>query len=110
MAIHDKYTWADFLKANPDKKGVKRTSPEGAKAFQQAYKAFIQTYLKQRLDRLGRQQTKTTGVRDALVGKLKATKKAAVARRIQTRVGQKDHALVVITKTIGRTKELQKQF
>lgn len=109
MAIHDKYTWADFLKANPGKKGVKRTSPEGSKAFQQAYQAFIETYLKQRLDRLGRQQTKTTAVRDALVGKLKATKKAATARRIQGRVGQKDHSLAVLAKTIARTKELQKQ-
>lgn len=110
MALNQKYTWADFLRQNPEKKELKRTSAEGKKAFETAYKGFIKEYLKTRVASLQKQQQTATASRDELVTRLKATKKANVAKRFQVRVGQKDHAIAVIGQQIERTKEVQKQF
>lgn len=110
MALNQKYSWADFLHDHPDEKGLKRTSPEGKKAFESAYKAYLKEYLKRRLGRLQQQQKVATDVRNELVAMLKETKLPRVARRVQLRVGQKDHAVAVIAKQIERTKEVQKQF
>lgn len=50
MALKDKFTWNDFLKQNPEfkEKKVKRTSPEGEKAFNVAFKNFAKEHLKAR--------------------------------------------------------------
>lgn len=110
MALNQKYTWADFLQEHPEKKDVKRTSTEGKKAFEQAYKARVKDYLKERLERLNKQHAGATKARDELVGRLKATKAAVVAKRLQLRVGQKDHAMAAIVQQIERTKAVQKQI
>ncbi len=110
MALNQKYTWTDFLHNHPEKKELKRTSPEGKKAFETAYKGAIKEYLKTRLTLLQKQQVKATKNRDELVVRLKAMKKINLAKRFQLRVGQKDHAISVITQQIERTKEIQKQF
>ncbi len=110
MALNEKYTWADFLREHPGKKDVKRTSPEGKKAFEQAYKAFVKKYLTTQLERLERQQQRATEVRNDLVTRLKATEKHVIAKRLQARVGQKDHAVAIIAKQIDRARDLQKQF
>lgn len=59
MSLHQKYTWHDFLKEHPEKKGVKRTSSEGQKAFDAAYKKFAKAYLKGRLEELAAAQKKS---------------------------------------------------
>lgn len=110
MALNEKYTWGDFLREHPEKKGLKRTSPDGKKAFETAYKAFVKEYIKTRLGRLEKQQQRATKSRDELVVRQKAIKKAALAKRFQVRVGQKDHAIAVIGQQIASTREIQKQF
>lgn len=110
MALNEKYTWKDFLKENPDQKGLKRTSAEGKKAFEAASKKFLKEYLKNRLAKITRQQATATAIRDALVVRLKATKKAPLAKKMQLRVGQKDRAIAMFAKQIERTKEVQKQY
>lgn len=110
MALNEKYTWGDFLREHPQKKDLKRTSAEGKKTFETAYKAFVKEFLKTRLTRLQKQQKKATECRDELVGRLKGIKKASLAKRFQSRVGQKDHALAVIGQQIENTKAIQKQF
>ena len=109
MALNEKYTWADFLRRNPDKKELKRTTPQGKKAFEAAFKAHIKEYLKSQLESLAANQTKATKARDELVVRLKAVKTTAARRKFQLRVGQKDHAMAAIAKQIERTKQLQKR-
>lgn len=57
MSLSKKYTWADFLKANPEykTKKTKRTSKEGAKAFETAYKVHAKEYLKARLAKIDKE-------------------------------------------------------
>lgn len=109
MALNEKYTWADFLKENPGKK-LKRTSPEGKKAFEAAFNAKIKAYLKTRTTKIEKAQQKATAKRDTLVVALKATKKPFKAKRVQARVGQKDHAIAMLAQQLTRTKEVAKRF
>ncbi len=62
MSLNHKFTWGDFLKQNPElkKKKIKRTSPEGEKAFQAAFKDFSKVFLKEREDRLKKVKTVAT--------------------------------------------------
>ena len=62
MSLAHKFTWGDFLKKNPElkKKKLKRTSPEGDKAFQAAFKDFSKVFLKEREDRLKKVKTVAT--------------------------------------------------
>jgi arsenate reductase-like glutaredoxin family protein len=110
MAFNEKYTWADFLRENPDKKGLKRTTAEGKKAFESAFKGHIKGYIKDRVANLEKRHAKTTQIRDELVTRLKALKTPRLAKRMQERVGQKDHAMAVIAKQIERTKDASKRF
>lgn len=54
MSLNQKYTWGDFLKAHPEykQKKIKRTSKEGQKAFEAAYKQHAKEYLKGRLAKI----------------------------------------------------------
>lgn len=112
MALNQQYTWAKFLKANPDLKAkkIKRTSDEGKKAFEAAYKKHIKDYLKERLVKQEKTLKLITEGRDSLVKKLKATKKPAKAKIIQTKVGNRDHAMYRTKNAIERTKSQQKNF
>jgi uncharacterized protein YicC (UPF0701 family) len=112
MSLNQKYTWKDFLKANPNfkAKAVKRSSDEAQKAFDAAYKKHIKDYLKTRQTEQEKTLKKITGERDALVKKLKGSKKPAKNRLLQTKVGNRDSAIGRAQKMIERTKSLQKHF
>ncbi len=112
MALNQKFTWADFLKANPDfkTKKIKRTSDEGKKAFEAAYKKHIKEYLKGRMDAQEKTLKSITTQRDALVAQQKATQKPAKVRILQTRIGNRDHAIYRTRKAIERSKSQQKNF
>lgn len=112
MALNQKYTWADFLKEHPELKAkkIKRTSDEGKKAFEAAFKKHIKDYLKTRLVDQEKSLKSLTTKRDALVTKLKATKKPAKAKCLQAKVGCRDNAMYRTTKAIERTKTAQKHF
>ncbi|PIR16333.1 MAG: hypothetical protein COV46_08790 [Deltaproteobacteria bacterium CG11_big_fil_rev_8_21_14_0_20_49_13] len=60
MSLSKKYTWADFLKANPEHKAkkTKRTSKEGAKAFEAAYKQHVKEYLKARMAKIDKESAR----------------------------------------------------
>lgn len=74
MSLAHKYTWGDFLKAHPEakKKELKRTSAEGKKAFEAAFKEFAKTYLKEKQDQIKKDSDRATKSKKELVQKLKA--------------------------------------
>ena len=117
MALREKFTWNDFLRQTPELKKLtgdqrpKRTSAEWQKKFEDARKTALKKHLDNQIGKLERQQAKATAVRNELVAKQKTAsqaKKAVVAKRVQVRVGQKDHAIAVLAKQIQSTKQLQK--
>ncbi|MBI2346791.1 MAG: hypothetical protein HYV03_07955 [Deltaproteobacteria bacterium] len=110
MSMGQKYTWADFLKDHPElkTKGVKRTSKEGKKAFEEAYKTALKSHLKGLSAKLEREGKKATARRTALTTMLKADKGTVVAKVLQQRVGQKDHAIAFLARQIERAKAAQK--
>ncbi len=112
MALNQKYTWANFLKANPDLKAkkIKRTSDEGKKAFEAAFKKHIKEYLKNLVAHQEKAIKTIIAKRDALVKKQKVTKKPAKARILQTKVGRRDAAIYSTQKAIERSKSAQKHF
>lgn len=114
MALNQKYTWANFLRDNPEhkEKKTKRTSSDGKKAFEAAYKKFIKEYLAERQQKLNTKKEMTTGRRDELIAKVKAFQKAkntSKAKFYQVKVGKQDAALANIAKQVERTKMLQKK-
>lgn len=112
MALNQQYTWADFLKEHPELKAkqIKRTSEEGKKAFEAAFKKNIKEYLKTRLVAQEKSVKNITARRDALVTKLKATKKPGKAKLLQAKVGCRDNAIHRTVKAVERTKAAQKHF
>lgn len=113
MSLTQKYTWHDFLKEHPEfrEKKVKRTSGEGKKAFEAAYKAFAKKYLAERAEKLAKDLAQATKLRDEYVLKLRELRKAkkhTKAKGQQTKVGRADHALAQIEKLQAKTKERQK--
>lgn len=69
MSLNRKYTWADFLKEHPEykEKKIKRTSKEGGKAFDAAFKQRMKDYLKDRLTKIDKEKERAT---DAYLTKL----------------------------------------
>lgn len=115
MSLTQKYTWRVFLKEHPEhkEKKTKRTSSEGKKAFEAAYKVFIKKYLAERSERLGKEIERATKKRSELIIKLKAvrkTKKHPKGRLAQAKVGRADHAIAALSKQRERMKEKQKSF
>lgn len=112
MSINQKYTWADFLREHPEAraKKLKRTSKEGKKAFEDAFKAHAKTYLKDLSARFEKDANRSTQRRDATIARLKATKDGCAAKVIQARVGQKDHAIYAANRQIERAKALAKSL
>ncbi len=115
MALNQKYTWADFLKEHPDfkKKGVKRTSAEGKKAFESAYKTKIKVYLTERVEKVNKMKKSATDKKKALTEKVSAFRKAkdfSKAKTYQEKVGAQDAWLGRLDKQASRIKVLQKNF
>jgi flagellar hook-basal body complex protein FliE len=113
MALNQKYTWADFLKEHPDlkKKGVKRTSPEGKKAFESAYKTKIKAYLSSRVETVNKLKKMATEKRKTLTEKVAAFQKAEdnlSAGSYQEKVGAQDAWLGRLERQASRIKVLQK--
>ncbi|MDO8494776.1 MAG: hypothetical protein Q7S68_05515 [Deltaproteobacteria bacterium] len=103
MALSQKYTWADFLKANPDakKSSLKRTSKEGIKAFEAAYQIFIKGYTAKKQEELKKEKTRVTKEKTELVTELKKLdgKKWAIhSKRLNQKVGRLDAYLAKVEK------------
>ena len=115
MALKQKFTWNDFLKAHPEakKKSLKRTSAEGKKAFETAYKAFMKEYLKDREIKTKKFIDKVTKTKAALVATLKKTegkKWHLKTKALNQKIGRHDAAIARFEKLIVQTKEVAKQF
>lgn len=115
MALNQKYTWADFLKAHPEHKAkpLKRTSDEGKKLFEAAFKKHIKEYLKERTQKIEKQAKRATTERAALVKKVQEiakSKKWPKYHTAQVKVGKKDAQLARLKKQDERVKLLQKSF
>ncbi len=115
MSLNQKYTWASFLKDNPEhkEKKTKRTSPEGKKAFEAAYKKFIKEYLAQRQEQLKKMEEKAVARRRDLTAKVQQHQKAKNQPKVtfyQAKVGRQDAAIARIKKQMDRTKALSKKF
>jgi hypothetical protein len=106
MSLKQKYTWHDFLKEHPEhrQKGTKRTSPEGKKAFEAAYKARAKEYLEGLQKRYDREIKKAETRRAEFTARVKElckAKKFPKARIAQEKVGRRDAAIA----QLGRQKE-----
>lgn len=115
MAIKDKFTWADFLKANPDAKEpkLKRTSPEGKKAFEKAYKEFAKIHLKTREEKLTAETDRAGKNRTKLIGQLKNLKgkrKHVQEKRLNKKTGRVDAYLAKLAKAKEGLKETTKKI
>lgn len=112
MSLNQKYTWNDFLKENPEfkEKDIKRTSSEGKKAFEAAFKSKVKDILKDRISWIEKEVARTGDKKVALVENMKAAKKIPAKRKIQLSVGAKDKYIRRLEKMTERTKQLQKNI
>ncbi len=115
MSLNQKYTWNDFLKENPElkEKKVKRTSKEGTKAFESAFKAKAKEYLKERTAKIEAQKKSAAAKKDALAKKvqeLQKKKNFGKAKIWQTKIGRQDAWLKRLDVQTERTKGAQKSL
>jgi hypothetical protein len=112
MSLNQKYTWNDFLKENPElkEKQVKRTSPEGKKAFEAAYKAKVKDVLKERLVWIDKEVKRAGSKKSALVTDIKAKKTGVTKRVVQDKIGKAEKYLHRLEKMTKKTKQVQKNF
>ncbi|HPQ81148.1 MAG TPA: hypothetical protein PLZ86_05430 [bacterium] len=115
MSLNSKYTWNDFLKEHPEhrEKKLKRTSAEGKKAFEAAYKAFAKKYLSGSLEKLDREIARATKRRDsekARLVELRKAKKTVKAKIQQKKVGRHDAAIARFASQKEKTKAKQKNI
>ena len=115
MSLNQKYTWKDFLKENPDfkKKEIKRTSSEATKAFEAAFKKHVKEYLKNRLEKIETQKTRSEKTKNALAQKRqKVTQKKdwSKVHTLDVSIGRQDAWTSRLNKQTERTKTLQKNF
>ncbi|PIR24823.1 MAG: hypothetical protein COX62_01370 [Deltaproteobacteria bacterium CG_4_10_14_0_2_um_filter_43_8] len=115
MSLQQKYTWKAFLAEHPElkEKAIKRTSDEGKKAFEAAYKKHIKAYLAKRAETIGYQQKRAQKERDLLnaqVKELNKAKKLPLAKLCQQKLGKKDAWLARLAKQTEKVKTLQKAF
>lgn len=107
MSLAHQFTWGNFLKKHPEfkKKKVKRTSPEGEKAFKAAFKDFAKSFLKDREAKIKKEKERTTKEKTDLVTKLKAVdgrKWHLKAKTLNQKIGRLDAYL-------SRLENLQKK-
>ena len=112
MSLNQKYTWNDFLKENPElkEKKVKRTSSEGKKAFEAAYKTKIKDFLKEKIVWIEKEAGRVQKKKDLLTGQIKETKRTDLKKVIQTKIGKSDKYLSRTAKMTEKTKQIQKSF
>jgi len=115
MSLNQKYTWQDFLKEHPEhrEKKTKRTSAEGKKAFEAAYKVFVKKYLSEREEKTAKIVSKTAEKKKALIAKSTEYRKAGNTIKTATavrKIGAMDAAIARNEKLIERSKTLQKNF
>jgi len=113
MSLNQKYTWGKFLKDHPEKKDLKRISPEGKKAFEAAFKAKMKEYLTARTERVKGLQKKANERKKELAEKVKALRKVKdwpKAKIYQLKAGRQDSWINRLAKQAGRIKVLQKNI
>ena len=113
MALNKKYTWGNFLKEHPEKKDLKRTSSEGKKAFETAFKAKMKEYLTARSERVKVLQKKANEKKKTLTERVKALQKEdnwPKAKIYQHQVGRQDAWIARLSKQVDRIKFLQKNI
>lgn len=115
MSLKQKYTWQDFLKDHPEhrEKGTKRTSSEGKKAFEAAYKAFVKRYLAERMEKVEKLLARTTAKRAELVSKSKEFRTAGRKTQMKNadrKIGNVDAAIGRHQRAKEKNKALQKSF
>ncbi|MBU4484758.1 hypothetical protein KKA47_05000 [bacterium] len=112
MSLNQKYTWTQFLKENPELKAkrIKRTSAEGVKAFETAYKAKVKDILKDRLTFIDREKKRATDSKTEIVKKMRGNKNAPKVKILQKKVGRMDNYLSRLDKATESNKKLSKSF
>ena len=113
MSLSHQFTWADFLKKNPEfkKKNVKRTSPEGEKVFKAAFKEFAKSFLKNREVKIKKEKERTAEQKTALVTRLKALdgkKWYLKAKDLNKKIGRLDAYLSRLETVQKKTTQLAK--
>lgn len=112
MSLNKKYTWGDFLKEHPEHGGkkTKRTSKEGEKAFQTAFKSHAKEYLKTRQAKIEKEEKRAEAKRKDLAAKLKASKTTTAANALELRLGAMSAYIARLDKMRDRAKLLQKSL
>ncbi len=115
MSLNQKYTWKDFLKENPEhrEKKTKRTSAEGKKAFEAAFKAHAKKHLEGRLTRFEKDVEVAKKKRAALSAKSTEARKAKRIMRVKelnSQIGRIDAALGRYARQIEGNKAKQKSL
>lgn len=115
MSLAHKFTWGEFLKKNPEfkKKGLKRTSAEGEKAFKVAFKEFAKGYLKERQEGIKKEKERITKNKTELVTKLKGVegkKWHLKAKKLNLEIGRYDAYLAKLEKAHKHTTALSKEI
>ncbi len=115
MSLNQKYTWLDFLKEHPEhrEKGMKRTSSEGKKAFESAFKTHAKQYLDKLEKRYEREMERSKKARTERTERVKAAAKAknfSRARMAQAKVGRADAAIAQIERQKKRAQAARKSL
>lgn len=113
MSLAQQFTWNDFLKKNPEfqKKNIRRTSPEGEKAFKAAFKEYAKTSLKERETKIKKEKERVAKAKGALVAKLKAVdgrKWHLKAKKLNEKIGRFDAYLARLETLQKKTAVLSK--
>ncbi|MDP2599180.1 MAG: hypothetical protein Q8P84_00400 [Deltaproteobacteria bacterium] len=113
MSLASHFTWGDFLKKNPEfkSKKIKRTSPEGQKAFKAAFKEFAKDFLKKRESQIKKDKERAVKSKEALVTRLKAIdgrKWHLKAKDLNKRIGRFDAHLSRLEQLQKKTTQLAK--
>lgn len=115
MSLAHQFTWGSFLKKNPEfkKKGLKRTSPEGEKAFKAAFKDFAKNALKERQEAIQKEKERVAKTKKDLVTKLKGVdgkKWHLKAKKLNKEIGRFDAYLAKLEKAQKKTTALAKEI
>ncbi len=94
MGLSQKYTWKQFVKDQGAKaKDLKRTSEEGAKAFEAALKEKTKAYVAKRIAAMEKQMTKAEKDIATFRGQLKGLKSAVRKTAVLKRISRRQHAM-----------------
>lgn len=115
MSLSQKFTWGDFLRQNPDLKAkkVKRTSPEGEKAFQAAFKKFAKDYLKEREAWIKKEEERVVEAKGKLVKTLKEVdgrKWRIKMKKLNKEIGRFDSYLSKISRWQEESKRVARKI